>query len=86
MILISSMFPPPADLLEQAVLTGKLEDLEEWFIAQRSPGYSFQTIADFVAERRSELQKTKVKRAPSGKSKTRKTTTKTAKAMETAPL
>jgi hypothetical protein len=74
MILISSMSPPPADLLEQAVKTGNTEPLAEWFIGQTSPGYSFQTIADFVAEERS--RKSKAKRAPSGKSKTRKTPTK----------
>ena len=84
MILINSMLPPPADLLEQAIKTGKLEDLEHWFINQRSPGYSFQTIADFVSEQRS--AKTKTKRAPSAKSKTRKATTKTTKAMEIPQL
>ena len=84
MILINSMLPPPADLLEQAVKTNDLEPLAHWFIRQPSPGYSFQTIADFVAEQRS--VKTKAKRAPSAKSKTRLAPTKTTKAMETTPL
>ena len=84
MILINSMLPPPADLLEQAVKTGELEDLEQWFINQKAPGYSFQTIADFVETQRS--AKTKTKRDPSAKSKTRKANTTTTKAMETTPL
>ena len=46
---------PPADLLEQAVKTGNLEHLEQWFINQRSPGYSFSVIADFIEERRSTI-------------------------------
>jgi hypothetical protein len=81
-ILINSMLAPPADLLEQAIKTGKLEDLEQWFINQKAPGYSFQTIADFVSEQRS--AKTKTKRAASAKKQTRKAPTK--KAMETTPL
>jgi hypothetical protein len=84
MILINSMPAPPADLLEQAIKTGKLEDLEQWFINQKAPGYSFQTIADFVSEQRS--AKTKTKRAISAKKPARKVTTTTQKAMETTPL
>jgi len=73
MILINfSMLPPPADLLEQAVKTNDLEPLAHWFIRQPSPGYSFQTIADFVETQRS--AKTKTKRAPSAKKTTRKVT------------
>ncbi|MFZ9739319.1 MAG: hypothetical protein ACO3EZ_15060 [Prochlorotrichaceae cyanobacterium] len=54
MILINfPMSPPPAVLLEQAVKTGKLEELEQWFINQKAPGYSFQTIVDFVEQERS---------------------------------
>ena len=66
---------PPAALLDQAATTGNLEHLEQWFINQRSPGYSFQTIVDFVAERRSQVN-SKAKRAPSAKKTTRKTPTK----------
>jgi len=68
------MIAPPADLLTQAVESNDLEPLAEWFISQPTPGYSFQTIADFVAEQRSKNSKPKTKRAPSGKSKARKTT------------
>jgi hypothetical protein len=75
MILISSMLPPPADLLDQAVKTNDLEPLEHWFIRQTSPGYSFQTIAEFVEQERSKISKPKAKRAPSAKTKTRKATT-----------
>jgi hypothetical protein len=76
---------PPADLLEQAISTGNLDDLEEWFIQTKNPGYSFKTIADFVEERRSAKppdgdlfsdfpeDPPKTKRAPSAKTKTRKT-------------
>ena len=63
---------PPATLLDQAAKTGNLEHLEQWFIGQTSPGYSFQTIVDFVAERRSQNSKPKTKRAPSAKKQTRK--------------
>jgi hypothetical protein len=77
MILISSMSPPPADLLDQAVKTNDLEPLEHWFIRQPSPGYSFQTIVDFVEQERS--RKSKAKRVTSGKSKTRKATPTTKK-------
>jgi hypothetical protein len=74
MILVNPLvLPPPADLLEQAIKTGKLEDLEHWFINQRSPGYSFQTIADFVSEQRSAK---KTKRAPSTTRQARKAPTK----------
>ena len=86
MILINYPIAPPADLLEQAVKTNDLEPLAHWFIRQPSPGYSFKTIADFVAERRSTL-KPKAKRVTSGQSKTRKaSTTKTTKAMEIPQL
>ena len=74
MILISSMLPPPADLLQQAIKTNDLEPLEHWFIRQTSPGYSFETIAEFVSEERSKISKPKAKRAPSGQSKARKAT------------
>ena len=84
MILINLPLAPPADLLEQAVKTGNLEPLAHWFIRQPSPGYSFQTIADFVETQRSE--KTKTKRAASAKKQTRKANTTTTKAMETTPL
>jgi hypothetical protein len=86
MILINPpMLPPPADLLEQAIKTNDLEPLAHWFIRQPSPGYSFQTIVDFVAERRSTL-KPKAKRAPSAKKPARKATTTTQKAMEIPQL
>ena len=65
MILISSMSPPPADLLQQAIQTGNTEPLAEWFIGQTSPGYSFQTIAEFVEQERSKISKPRTKRAPS---------------------
>ena len=77
MILINpSMLAPPADLLEQAVESNNFEPLEHWFIQQKHTGYSFQTIVDFVSEQQN------AKRAPSAKSKTRKATTTTQKAME----
>ena len=65
------MIAPPADLLTQAVESNDLEPLAAWFVTQRSPGYSFQTIADFVAEERSKTSKPKAKRAPSTTRKTR---------------
>jgi len=80
MILINSMLAPPADLLEQAIKTGKLEDLAYWFVEQKHTGYSFKTIADFVSEQQN------AKRASSAKSQARKATTTTTKAMETTPL
>ena len=80
MILISSMLPPPADLLDQAVKTNDLEPLEHWFIRQKNPGYSFETIAQFVEQERSKISKPRTKRAPSGKSKARKVSTPTTKA------
>ena len=81
MILVNpSILAPPADLLEQAIKTGNLEPLEHWFIAQHSPGYSFQTIADFVETQQN------AKRAASAKKTTRKATTKTTKAMELSQL
>jgi len=86
MILINPpMLAPPADLLEQAIESNNLEPLEHWFIAQPSPGYSFQTIVDFVAERRSTL-KPKAKRAASAKKQTRKAQTTITKAMELPQL
>ena len=80
MILISSMLPPPADLLTSAIQTGNTEALAEWYIGQTSPGYSFQTIAEFVEQERSKISKPRTKRAPSGKSKARKVSTPTTKA------
>jgi hypothetical protein len=74
MILISSMSPPPAGLLEQSIKTGNTEALAEWYIGQTSPGYSFQTIAEFVEQERSKISKPRTKRAPSGKSGTREET------------
>ena len=74
MILINYPIAPPADLLEQAIETNDLEPLAHWFIRSSSPGYSFQTIADFVEERRSPNTKPKTKRAPSAKKQTRKVT------------
>ena len=84
MILINLPLAPPADLLEQAVETNDLEPLAHWFIQQKHTGYSFQTIADFVAEQRSENSKTK--RAISAKKPARKATTTTQKAMEIPQL
>jgi len=85
MILINfPMSPPPADLLEQAIETNDLEPLEHWFIRQPSPGYSFKTIADFVAERRS--ANSKAKRAPSAKKQTRKASNPTKQKAEVTPL
>ena len=85
MILINPpMLPPPADLLEQAIKTGKLEDLEHWFINQRSPGYSFKTIADFVETQRSENSKTK--RPLSAKNRAALVSTKTKQVMELSQL
>lgn len=86
MILINYPIAPPADLLEQAIETNDLEPLAHWFIRQPSPGYSFKTIVDFVAERRSTL-KPKAKRAASTTQRARKaSTTKTTKAMEIPQL
>ena len=77
MILINCPIAPPADLLEQSIKTGNTEPLEHWYIGQTSPGYSFSVIAQFVAEERS--RKSKAKRAPSAKTKTRKARTTTKK-------
>lgn len=86
MILINFPIAPPADLLEAAIETNDLEPLAHWFIRQPSPGYSFKTIVDFVAERRSTL-KPKAKRAASTTQRARKaSTTKTTKAMEIPQL
>ena len=84
MILVNLPLPPPADLLEAAIESNDLEPLEHWFIRQPSPGYSFQTIADFVSEQRSKNSKTK--RPPSGKKPRRLVPTKTKQVMELSQL
>ena len=84
MILINLPIAPPADLLEQAVKTGNLEPLAHWFIRQPSPGYSFQTIADFVETQRSENSKTK--RPLSAKNRAALVSTKTKQVMELSQL
>ena len=54
-ILIGRVPPlPPDDLLNKAIASGNLEDLEQWFINQNAVGYSFQAIAEFVEHERSE--------------------------------
>jgi len=53
-ILIGEKLPviPPGRLLEEAITTGNLEDLEQWFITSRAE-YSFQVVVDYVTEERS---------------------------------
>ena len=80
MILLSSLTPPPADLLEEAIETDNLDRLAQWFISEKHTGYTFQTIVDFVEEQQN------AKRAASAKKQTRKATTTTTKAMEIPQL
>ncbi|MFZ9739865.1 MAG: hypothetical protein ACO3EZ_17885 [Prochlorotrichaceae cyanobacterium] len=86
MILINCPIAPPSDLLASAIQTGNTEPLAEWFIGQKNPGYSFETIAQFVAEERSKISKPKAKRAPSGQSKARKASTPTKQKAEAKSL